>query len=137
MRMLITEFQDALKEAEFVSDALFSVATGISAAKYLEHLLCTAQTFCGKINGHVYAVRNDFFGETVDVAGLVTGGDLIRQLQGKTLGKRLLIPANMLRRGEDVFLDDVTVQDVSEQLDVQVRTVAQSGEDLARAMFGG
>lgn len=137
MRLLITEFQNALKETTFKSGEEFSVATGISAAKFLENLLCTAQAFCDKINGNIYAIRNDFFGETVDVAGLVTGGDLIRQLRGRPLGKRLLIPANMLRHGEDVFLDDVTVRDVSEQLGVQVRVVSQSGEDLARAMFGG
>ena len=51
----------------------------------------------------MYPIRNDFFGETIVVAGLVTGGDLIAQLRGKKLGERLLIPANMLRHGERVF----------------------------------
>ena len=61
------------------------------------------------MRGTVYRVVNHFFGETINVAGLITGQDLIAQLKGKDLGERLLIPANMLRSGEQVFLDDVTV----------------------------
>ena len=70
------------------------------------------------------------------MAGLVTGGDLIQQLRGKKLGKRLLIPANMLRSGENVFLDDVTTADVERELGVPVVPVPQDGYGLLDAMLG-
>jgi NifB/MoaA-like Fe-S oxidoreductase len=94
-----------------------------------------AQTRYG-VSGTVYEVRNDFFGETVSVAGLLTGGDIASQLEGKPLGDRLLITRNMLRRGEDVFLDDMTVSDLERRLGTPVRVVEQSGDDLLRAMLG-
>ncbi|MBQ4043155.1 MAG: DUF512 domain-containing protein, partial [Clostridia bacterium] len=78
---------------------------------------------------------NDFFGHSVDVAGLVTGGDLIAQLRGKELGTRLLIPQTMLRHGEGVFLDDVTLEDVRDALGVPVIPVAQDGGELLAAML--
>lgn len=80
---------------------------------------------------------NRFFGETITVSGLVTGQDLIAQLKGQELGQRLLIPSNMLRAGESVFLDDVTVADVERELGVTVCPVdAESGFDLVDAMLG-
>ena len=71
-----------------------------------------ARKTCGNIRGTVYPIRNRFFGETITVSGLVTGGDLLEQLRGRDLGERLLLPSSMLRAGEDVFLDDVTVEQV-------------------------
>ena len=88
------------------------------------------------MSGQVCPIVNDFFGHTIDVAGLVTGGDLIAQLKGKDLGERLLIPVNMLRHGGDVFLDDVHVTDVERELGVSVAVVEQDGYDLLDAMLG-
>ena len=70
------------------------------------------------------------------MAGLVTGGDLIHQLKGRELGERLLIPANMLRSGERVFLDDVSVDDVERELGVPVTAVEQDGYELCDAICG-
>ena len=81
-------------------------------------------------------IVNDFFGHTIDVAGLVTGGDLIRQLRGRELGDRLLIPHTMLRHGEGVFLDDVTLEQAAEALGVPVIPVGGSGDELLAAMLG-
>ena len=114
----------------------FSVATGVAAAPFLRRLLARARESCAIIKGEVYAVENDFLGSSIDVAGLVTGGDLIGQLRGRALGERLLIPVNMLRHGEGVFLDDVTLEDVTAALGVPVRVVAQDGGDLLEAMCG-
>ena len=88
------------------------------------------------VTGQVIAIENDFFGHTVDVAGLVTGGDLIAQLKGRPLGDRLLIPVNMLRHGGDVFLDDLHVSDVESALGVPVTVVEQDGFDLLDAILG-
>jgi NifB/MoaA-like Fe-S oxidoreductase len=114
----------------------FTVATGMAASKYLTKLLKITSEKCGKINAAVRAIRNEFFGDTVTVSGLVTGGDIIKQLRGCELGSRLLIPRNMLRHGDGVFLDDVTVAEVSEVLGVTVRVVEQDGADFLRAVLG-
>jgi NifB/MoaA-like Fe-S oxidoreductase len=104
-----------------------SIATGVSAAPFIKQLV-------GE-NAQVYAIKNDFFGHSVTVAGLVTGGDLIKQLQGCDLGEELLIPATMLRAGEGVFLDDITVSDIENALNVKVRVVAVDGGELRRALW--
>ncbi len=136
LRSLITEFESglALEDAP-VSASPFTIATGVSARPFLQALLDSAAEKLG-IQGQVIAIVNDFFGHTIDVAGLVTGGDLIAQLKGRDLGERLLIPVNMLRHGGDVFLDDVTVPQVEQALDVPVTAVAQDGFALLDAMLG-
>ena len=115
----------------------FSVATGVSAAPFVEQVVDMVRGKCGNIKGMVFPISNRFFGETITVSGLITGRDLIEQLQGKELGERLLIPDNMLRAGERVFLDDVTVEQLEEALGVQVVPVpADSGFDLVDAILG-
>ena len=137
MRLFITEFEDALaKNRQKPSFSSFSIATGTAAARNLTNFLKRITQKYGKIYGMVYAVRNDFFGDGVTVSGLVTGADIIAQLRGRELGGRLLIPVNMLRAGETVFLDDVTVPELEEALGVTVRIVAQDGADFLRAVLG-
>lgn len=138
LRLLKTEFDLALKLVDpSEGDGVpFSVATGTAAGPYIEKLLMTAMEKCGNIKGQVFAIENDFFGHAINVAGLVTGQDMIKQLKGKDLGKRLLIPVNMLRHGETVFLDDLTVEDVERELNVQVVQVPQDGAELLFAMLG-
>ena len=115
----------------------FSIATGVSAAPFVEKIVDRCREKCGNIIGTVHPVANRFFGETITVSGLVTGGDLIGQLRGKELGERLILPSNMLRAGEQVFLDDVTVAQVEEALGVPVCPVdAESGFDLVDAILG-
>ena len=80
-------------------------------------------------------IRNDFFGHGVSVAGLITGQDLLAQLKGKNLGERVLISANMLRDGGDVFLDDMTPQQLSDELGVQIVPVEIDGADLLAKIF--
>ncbi len=136
MRMLITEFEDALDKCSSLPSPPppFSLATGVSAAPFMEMLYGKAKEKFPSLDGRIYAIVNDFFGHTIDVAGLVTGGDLIRQLKGRPLGEKLLIPQNMLRHGEGVFLDDVTLDDVERELGVKVRPVEQDGGNLFSAM---
>ncbi len=136
LRLLETEFTDGLRGDIESGGKPFSIATGEAAAPFLRKLLAKAQGACAIISGEVYAIENDFLGRSIDVAGLVTGGDLIAQLRGRPLGERLLIPVNMLRHGEGVFLDDVTLEDVTAALGVPVRVVRQDGYDLLEAMCG-
>ena len=111
-----------------------SIATGELAAPYIRKHLEAVRALYPGITGEVYAVRNDFFGTSITVSGLVTGQDLKKQLKGKHLGERLLIPCNMLRAGENVFLDDVTVEELEQYLGVPVQVVDPSGEDFVRAV---
>ncbi|MDR1132048.1 MAG: DUF512 domain-containing protein [Oscillospiraceae bacterium] len=137
LRLLETEFLSALEYESGKSDGVpFSIATGVSAAPFLSKLLVTAVRKYGKIDGRVYAIVNEFFGHTINVAGLVTGRDLIAQLRGKPLGRRLLIPRCMLREGEGVFLDDVTVAQAEAELGVALIPIASGGGALLSAMLG-
>ena len=87
-----------------------------------------------------FPIRNDFFGETITVSGLITGQDLIAQLkekqaEGVSLGDTLLIPGNMLRSGEEVFLDDLTISDVERKLKIRVKPIDTPGSDLVQAVL--
>ena len=136
LRSLIAEFEAGLRlEDEAVSAAPYTIATGVSARPYLQELADQAREKTG-VAGQVIAIVNDFFGHTIDVAGLITGRDLIGQLKDRDLGGRLLIPVNMLRHGGDVFLDDLRVSDIEEALGIPVTVVEQDGFDLLDAMLG-
>lgn len=135
LRLLRTEFDAAFREAEECDATPFSIACGEAAAPFLREIVDIAQEKC-HTKGKVYPIENDFFGKTITVSGLVTGGDLMAQLAGKALGERLLLPVNMLRHGEDVFLDDVTLAQVSQRLGVPVIPVDQDGFDLWEAISG-
>ena len=136
LRSLESEFMSALEYEEAPERfSPFTIATGVAAAPHLRMLLQRAQEKFPALRGQVIAVKNDFFGHTIDVAGLVTGQDLIAQLKKRDLGERVLIPANMLRHGGDVFLDDVTVEDVARELDRPVEVVEVDGYSLVDAIF--
>ena len=117
--------------------APFSIATGVAAAPYLRKIIDRAAAKCHtELQYEIYPVVNRFFGETITVAGLLTGRDLMDQLKDKNLGQRLLISETMLRHGETVFLDDVTVEELSRTLGVPVVPVPQDGFALFDAIFG-
>ncbi|MGM9521337.1 MAG: DUF512 domain-containing protein [Oscillospiraceae bacterium] len=139
LRLLITEFDEALEDAE--EDGLkaegtpFSIATGVSAAVTLGGLLDKARKKYDNIDGRVYAIKNDFFGHTVDVAGLITGQDLIAQLEGRDLGSRVYITNRMLKEDEDIFLDDVTLEEAERRLGVPIIPMKNDGAELLRVML--
>ena len=136
IRFLETEFRSALMLSDEPDGVPFSIATGVSAAPYFEKLLGMAKEKYGTIKGQVYAIENDFFGRSINVTGLITGQDLIKQLKGRALGERLLISQNMLRREEMDFLDDVTLEQASKELGVPIYPIEQDGFALWDAMAG-
>ena len=137
LRSLIEEFEDALENTEYNGQKRnISIATGYSAFDTIKKLAEMAEARFPELRCRVYAIRNDFFGETITVAGLITGQDLISQLSGKELGDELLISSSMLRSGSDVFLDDLTVPEVSQKLGVSVTATNNDGYDLLEAMLG-
>ena len=115
-------------EADEVCDQRTVIATGVDAAPYLKALVRLAKEKWPALQVRVVPIRNDFFGESITVSGLVTGGDLIRQLQGLPF-ERLILPYNMLRQEGDLFLDDVSVEDVEQALGVTVTFVTETDAD--------
>jgi len=150
MRIFMDEFAEAL-EAE-VRDAGYeekkgcisrtiTIATGVLAYPVIIDFASRIMEAFPGVTVNVCCIRNDFFGEAITVSGLITGQDLIKQLQerkekGEYLGDVLLIPSNMLRTGEQVFLDDVTVSDVEEALEMKLAAVEAGGSDFMEAVLG-
>lgn len=136
LRLLIDEFEEGYRSLTGDErEEELSIATGKLAYPYIRKLADRMEERFPGIRIHVYAIENRFFGERITVAGLITGQDLTGQLKGKNLGKRLLIPCSMLRADEDVFLDDYTVEQVSDALQVPVDIVKSSGQDLIDAIL--
>ncbi len=137
VRLLLNEVREALADQDKDErEAELSLATGLLAEGYLREVLRWIREKYPRITVHLYGIRNDFFGPSITVAGLVTGGDLIAQLKGRPLGSRLLLPSVMLRSGEDVFLDDITVGQVEKALQVPIDIVKSSGNALLKGIIG-
>ena len=136
LRLLMNEFEEAYADLEGDNrNTEISVATGKLAYPYLEQMIEKLQVKFPNVKVHLYSIRNDFFGEKITVAGLITGQDLIAQLKGQNLGNKLLLPCNMLRDGEEVFLDDVTIDELKASLQVEVDIVKSSGWDFVERIL--
>ncbi len=136
LRLLYSEFQEALEDADGpAAGTPASIATGVSAAGTIEKLLALAKEKFPNIDVRVYPIVNDFFGHTIDVAGLITGGDLTGQLKGRDLGERVYITNRMLRDGENVFLDDMTTDEAAKILGVPVIPMDNGGGELLRVFL--
>ncbi|MCR4923957.1 MAG: DUF512 domain-containing protein [Lachnospiraceae bacterium] len=145
LRSAIEDFNRAFKLLEsYLADnpllyqkkRLVSVATGYLAYDTIKGM---AERISGLLPGiriNVYKIRNDFFGEYITVAGLLTGEDIIAQLKGKALGEGLLISESMARAGEPLFLDDVTFEDLEKSLQVKLYIVKSNGMDLIEKAVG-
>ncbi len=137
LRLLFNEFEEGMERlGDGDRSGEISAATGKLAYPYIRRMADRIQERYPGVKVHVYCIRNDFFGERITVSGLITGQDIIDQLKGKELGSRLLLPCNMLKADEDVFLDDITVKEVSDALQVPVDIVKSSGQDLIDAILG-
>ena len=136
--LLMDEFYSALEEAGETGGRKreITIATGMAPREYIRGFLDDAIKKFPHISGRVAPIVNRFFGETITVSGLVTGTDLIEQLSSVDLGDELLIPACMLRREGDLFLDDVSLQDVEAALKVPVRPVPNDGYAFLDAILG-
>ncbi len=113
-----------------------SIATGRIAAPLIRRLCGRIRERFPQLTVRIYEIRNLFFGEQITVSGLITGRDLLEQLSGQDLGEELLLPVNMLRSGEQVFLDDVTVEELEKALQIRIRIVKSSGHDFVAAVTG-
>lgn len=131
------EFSFALEDAQEDTDLVKkkTMACGVSIAPYLRELADSMKEKFPNVSVEVKPIINNFFGKMINVSGLIVGQDLISQLKGCDLGDELLIPICMLRSGEDVFLDDITVSDAEKALNIKIRVVENTGEDLLSALI--
>lgn len=137
VRSFLNEFDEVFETLEGDGRSVeLSMATGQLAYPVFLKLRERLAEKYPHIRLHIYGIQNHFFGERITVAGLLTGQDLIAQLKTKPLGERLLLPSNMLRMGEDCFLDDVTVPELEKTLQVPVCIVKSNGEHFIRTILG-
>lgn len=137
LRSLIDEFEQALDSAEWVGgERHISIATGYSSYSVICGLAEMAESRFPQLKCDVYRIRNDFFGDTITVTGLITAQDLTAQLRDKNLGDELLISSAMLMTNSDIFLDDLTVSDVEKELNIKVRSTNNDGYELLDAVMG-
>ena len=154
LRLLIDEFHDALElleqdmAEEEVPEGMLpdtknehhvTLVTGKLPAPFLAELAEECERRFPNYHIDVVAIRNDVFGEMITVSGLLTGQDILAQLKelkeaGK-LGERVLLPCNLLRSGEETLLDDMTVTELSEALDVQIDIVGSGGSELLNSIL--
>ncbi len=138
LRLLEEEFMEALERQKGDDRKIHgSLATGELAAPFLDKYMKKLKQKFPQVHIQAFPVKNRFFGENITVSGLLTGRDLWEQLKGKSLGEKLLIPCNMLRSGEEVFLDDWTVEELERRLKTPVAVTDPSGEDLLQAALTG
>ena len=130
--------KEALEELEKPTENRdVSVVTGVAAYPLIKATVDKAKRKWDNLNAEVYPIVNNFFGEKITVAGLVTGQDIINQLRDKEIYKELLIPSPMLRFERDLFLDDVSVKDLEKELGVKVTIIEPFGFDFINALKGG
>jgi len=139
MTLMQHDFAQALKEEQLEQSPAAhrcTIATGQLAYPMMQDFAERVQQAFPQVQVQVKKIRNDFWGPTITVAGLITGQDLLAQLEGLDLGSELLIPANMLRHEQDRFLDDLTLEQVQETLGVPVLPVENDAFELLARMLG-
>lgn len=142
IRLLVDEFAEALAAAKqdkkriaAMGERAVSIATGRLAYRFIKEMADALMAEFQNVHIMIYPIRNDFFGEMITVSGLLTGQDLKAQLTGQDLGERLLLPQNILKSTDPVFLDDVTVEALEKALQVPIDIVKSSGKDFVDAIL--
>ena len=136
--LLKTKFEQALEECEERAvDRRVTVVTGVAAYPLISELAKKAENKIKGLSVNVVEVKNKLLGSMITVSGLICGADIVSALENTDLGEELIIPPNCLRSEGDMFLDDMTVDELSEKLNVKVTQNGTDGEDLLRALTGG
>ncbi|MBR3968935.1 MAG: DUF512 domain-containing protein [Clostridia bacterium] len=136
--ILKSEAIDAITDIEQnFTDRHISIATGVAAYPLLKNIANLCEQKCSGLKCDVFAIKNDFFGEKITVAGLVTATDIYNQLKDKDLGEALFIPSSMLRAEGDMFLDSITVEELSQKLKIKIIPIDNDGYALVNAITNG
>ncbi len=130
------EFLSALENSAYSGkEKHLSLATGVAAYPLMKELSEAVSQKYPQVTVDVYRILNDFFGHSITVAGLITGGDLIKQLKDKKLSGILLIPSVMLRSEGDIFLDDVSLEDAEREIGAEITPVSCDGWELLNTIL--
>ena len=131
MRLLLEEVKERLEELSGDNRKRHvAIATAKLAYPTIKKLAADVKKKFPNITIEVYCIINEFFGEHITVSGLLTGQDIIAQLKGKMLGEELLLPCNVLKADEDIFLDDISLKELSDSLQVPVNIIQSEGRDF-------
>lgn len=137
VRLLMDEFDEEWSSVEGDDrEYEVSMVTGVLVYDSIKLLADRIPEKFPNVKVHLYKIINDFFGHRITVTGLLTGGDIRKQLTGKSLGQRLILPSNTLMADEPKFLDDVTLAELTDALQVDVCIVESSGADFIHAVIG-
>ncbi|MBE6631667.1 MAG: DUF512 domain-containing protein [Ruminococcaceae bacterium] len=137
-RSLLFEFESELEyldEYDLEKSRHYSIATGVLAYDFIKGINDTIKKQAKNSESTVYLIENNFFGKEITVAGLLTGIDLYEQLKDKDLGDILFLPSVTLRYEQDMFLDSMTVKELSDKLNVEIRFIDNNGADLISALL--
>lgn len=139
IRVFRNAIENSIKNLKKDIKGSFTIVTGVSAYNEIAKASQKISLVNNGININVKKIINDFFGDTITVAGLITGKDIIKQLQGEKLGEYIIIPNVMLRKGyeispnnEKVFLDDISLEQLGKTLNRKIIVCDFSGEDLIK-----
>lgn len=136
--LLREEAYDAIESCEACLNTKrkITLATGEAAYPLIASIVDRSCKKWHNLECKAVAVKNDFFGGKINVAGLVTATDIIKQLKGMDLGEELLIPSVMLESENEMFLDSITLNELSEKLNVKITPVNNDGYELIDRILG-
>ncbi len=136
--LLKQETHDAISLCDYnlENQRKISIATGKAAYPLITEIIDKMTKKWDNLNCRVYAIENEFFGPLITVAGLVTATDIIKQIGNENLGDELLIPEVMLRSEGDMFLDSITLSELKEKLNTEIRVVSVDGYEFVDAVLG-
>jgi len=135
IRLLRENINEALINLSKTIKGSFTFVTGELAYSEIMNISSIIISWNKNIDINVYSITNDFFGKTITVAGLLTGGDIEAQLKDKDLGKFIILPKNMVKAEENIFLDDVSVDELSKKLNRKIILCDYTGEDLINILM--
>ena len=126
----IKDYLENLSEDHKSKIKKVSIATGHSAYEFMCEMAKCIMEKCPNVQIDVYKIINNFFGDTITVSGLVTATDIIDQLKDKNLGETLYIPRSMLKADEEIFLDNITLENLSDIMGLEVVPCLNEGKDF-------
>lgn len=137
LSLMEAEFLEALEKhkPKDTTERTFSIATGEAAFGLIDRLAKKLVEYCPNYHIQVFSIKNDFFGPEITVSGLLTGQDIIKQLQEKELGEYLMLPDSLLRNDTTTLLDDMEISDIEKALDIPIKITLNAGESLLKNML--
>ncbi|MPM88718.1 hypothetical protein SDC9_135822 [bioreactor metagenome] len=126
----IVQYLDTISDIKLSKTKKVSIATGKSAYEFMCHMANKIMEKFKNIEINVYKIKNNFFGETITVSGLLTATDLIDQLKNEDLGEALYITRSMMNADEEIFLENITLKELEEKLNLEVVPCENEGTDV-------